>query len=71
MGRRISFVFQSAIQKYKGQDSGSVTLPVVSYECEAWFLALREERRKRVFEKRVLRKRHASEKRGGRGVETT
>jgi len=30
-------------------------LPVVLYGCETWSLTLREERRLRVFEKRVLR----------------
>jgi len=29
-------------------------LPVVLYECETWLLTLREERRLRVFEKRML-----------------
>jgi len=31
-------------------------LPVVLYGCETWSLALREERRLRVFENRVLRR---------------
>jgi len=31
-------------------------LPIVLYECETWSLTLREERRLRVFEKRVLRR---------------
>ena len=31
-------------------------VPVVLYGCETWSLALREERRMRVFENRVLRK---------------
>jgi hypothetical protein len=31
-------------------------LPVVLYGCETWSLALREECRLRVFEKRVLRR---------------
>jgi len=30
-------------------------LPVVLYGCETWSLTLREERRLRVFENRVLR----------------
>ena len=30
-------------------------MPVVSYGCETWSLTLREERRLRVFENRVLR----------------
>ena len=33
----------------------TITLPVVLYGCETWSLALREERRLRVFENRVLR----------------
>jgi len=31
-------------------------LPVVLYRCETWSLTLREERRLRVFENRVLRR---------------
>jgi hypothetical protein len=31
-------------------------LPVVLYGCETWSLALREERRLRVFENRLLRR---------------
>ena len=34
----------------------TIILPVVSYECETWFLTLREERKLRVFENRVLRR---------------
>jgi hypothetical protein len=34
----------------------NIILPVVLYECETWSLALREERKLRVFENRVLRK---------------
>ena len=33
-----------------------VILPVVLYGCETWSLTLREERRLRVFENRVLRR---------------
>ena len=33
----------------------TIILPVVSYGCETWSLTLREERRARVFENRVLR----------------
>jgi hypothetical protein len=32
----------------------TIILPVVLYECETWSLTLREERRLRVFENRVL-----------------
>jgi len=34
----------------------TVILPVVLYECETWSLQLREERRLRLFENRVLRR---------------
>jgi len=34
----------------------TIILPVVLYGCETWLLTLREERRLRVFEKRVLRR---------------
>jgi hypothetical protein len=34
----------------------TVILPVVLYGCETWSLTLREERRLKVFEKRVLRR---------------
>jgi len=32
-----------------------IILPVILYGCESWSLTLREERRLRVFENRVLR----------------
>jgi len=34
----------------------TIILPIVLYGCETWSLALREERRLRVFENRVLRR---------------
>ena len=34
----------------------TMILPVVLYGCETWTLILREERRLRVFENRVLRR---------------
>jgi len=34
----------------------TVSLPIVLYGCETWSLTLREERKLRVFENRVLRK---------------
>jgi len=34
----------------------TIIFPVVLYECETWSLTLREERRMRVFENRVLRR---------------
>ena len=36
--------------------SRTIILPVVFYGCETWSLTLREERRLRVFENRVLRR---------------
>ena len=34
----------------------TIILPVVLYGCETWSLTLREDRRLRVFENRVLRR---------------
>ena len=34
----------------------TIILPVVLYGCETWSLTLREKRRLRVFENRVLRR---------------
>jgi len=34
----------------------NIILPVVLYGCETWSLTLREERKLRVFESRVLRR---------------
>ena len=52
-----SFIFQFAIQKVKDQGIyRTLILPVVVYGCETWSLTLREERRLRVFENRVLRR---------------
>jgi len=39
------------VKKYK-----TIILPVVLYGCEIWSLTLREERRPRAFENRVLRR---------------
>jgi hypothetical protein len=35
---------------------GTIILPVVLYECETWSLTLREEKKLRVFENKVLRR---------------
>ena len=48
------FVFQFAIQKLKIKVHRTIILPVVLYGRETWSLTLREERRLRVFENRVL-----------------
>jgi len=39
------------IQMYR-----TIILPVILYGCETWSLTLREQRRLRVFESRVLRR---------------
>jgi hypothetical protein len=51
-----SFVFQFLIENLKIKIYRNIILPVVFYGCETWSLTLREERRLRVFEKRVLRR---------------
>ena len=51
-----SFVFQFAIQKLKITMYRTLILPVVLYGCETWLLTLREERRLKVFENRMLRR---------------
>jgi hypothetical protein len=40
----------------RGKQFITIILPVVLYGCETWSLTLREERRLRVFENRVLRR---------------
>jgi hypothetical protein len=44
------------INRYKSLDKWFPVLPVVLYGCETWSLTLKEERRLRVFENRVLRR---------------
>ena len=47
----------SLLSKYlKIKIQRTIILPVVLYVCETWSLTLREERRLRVFENRVLRR---------------
>jgi len=46
-----SFVFWLKIKIYR-----TIILPGVLYGCEIWLLTLREERRLRVFENRMLRR---------------
>ena len=43
-------------KKLKIKIHRNIILPVVLYGCETWSLTLREERRLRVFENRVLRR---------------
>jgi hypothetical protein len=48
-----------------------VILPVVLYGCETWSLTLREERRLRVSENRVLRRIFGPKRDEVRGEKTT
>ena len=50
------FVFQFASQKFKNEDVKNCNFACSFYGCESWSLTLREERRLRVFENRVLRR---------------
>jgi hypothetical protein len=50
------FVFQFAVQNLKIKIYRNIILPVVLYGCETCSLTLREERRLRVFENRMLRR---------------
>ena len=49
-------MLQFAIQKLNINTHKDIILPVVLYVCETWSLTVREERRLRVFENRVLRR---------------
>ena len=51
-------LFSSSLlsKKLKVKIYRTISLPVVLYGCETWSLTLREERRLRVFENRVLRR---------------
>jgi len=51
-----SFVLQFAIKNLKIKINRNIIFPVVLYGCENWSLTLREERRLKVFENRVLRR---------------
>ena len=48
--------FSLLSKKLKIKIYSTILLPVVLYGCETWSLTLREERRLRVFENRVLRR---------------
>jgi len=50
------FVFQFGIKNLKTKIYRTIILPLVLYGSETWSLTLREERRLRVFENRVLRR---------------
>jgi len=51
-----SFVLLFAIKNINVKIYRTIILPVVLYGCETWSLTLREERRLRVFENRVLKR---------------
>ena len=51
-----SFVFQFAVQKYKGQDIQNYNFAFCLYGCETWSPTVCEEQRLRMFGNRVLRK---------------
>jgi len=46
-------------------------MPVVLYGCETWSLTLREKRRLRLLQNRVLRRIFGSKREGNTGVEIT
>ena len=50
------FLSYLGLRTFSKNSSACSKLPVVLYGCETWSLILREERRLRVFENRVLRK---------------
>jgi hypothetical protein len=51
----ISIVFSLLSKNVKIKSYRTIISPFVLYGCETWLLTLREERRLRVFENRVLR----------------
>ena len=51
-----SFVFQLATQNIQIEIQRTIILSVVLYGCEIWSLTMREERRLRVFDNKVLGK---------------
>ena len=50
------FVLQFTSKNIKIKIHRNIILPVVEHGCETWSLTLREERRLRVSENRVLRR---------------
>ena len=62
-----SFIFQFAIKNLNIKKYRNVILPVVLYGCEIWSLTLREERRLRMFDNRVLRRILGSKREGVTG----
>jgi len=54
--RRRIFCLPVCYPKFKVKINRNIISPVVLYGCETWSLTLREKRRLRVFENRVLRR---------------
>ena len=53
---RVFCFLRSSSKKINIKVYRTLILPFVLYGCETWLLTLREERRLKVFEKRVFRK---------------
>jgi hypothetical protein len=51
-----TFVLSPAVKNVMVRIYNIIILPVVLYGCETWSLTVREERKLRVFENRVLRR---------------
>jgi len=51
-----TIILSSVVRVYDSSYSKRIILSAVLYGCETWSLILREERRLRVFENRVLRR---------------
>jgi hypothetical protein len=49
-------IFLSLLAILKIKIYRNIILPIVLYECETWSLTLREERKLKVFEKKVMRR---------------
>jgi len=58
-------------KKKKIKINRTIIWAVVLYGCGTWFVTLREERRLRVFENRVLRRIFVAEAQGNKGMEKT
>ena len=51
-----TFVFSTSVEEFENEIYKIIILPVVVYGCETWSLILREKRRPRLFENRILRR---------------
>ena len=75
MGNACSYSLEKILSSYllskklKVNTYKTIILPVVLYGCETWSLALREEHRLRVFEKKVNRKIYGAKKLNYRRME--